>query len=618
MGGAMSFILILAFFMLVASLLALSFKLHFETAVAFVPLLLIAVGSIFSFFNALALIPYIIYVLLCILLFKAATVARHEKTNLHKYFTSSIVVFVAMGACLWWVTRGYSFAFWDDFTHWGYVAKMMCTKDQMYTVLAAPYAGYPPGASVLIYTTLKALHIPFREDLALFTQGLFTLSLIMPVARLFKPKNALLKLFCIFALFYIPAGINASFYQRLLVDGLLGVLLFYILFAICFENNGVKVAAATAGIYALALTKMSGTVLAFCASLFIFLYLYSEGGKRFKFEHCLPAAAATFATVSWALHSAVFRAGQQAANGSLGVFQGIKSVFSGAAPKHYIAVVQNFFKAYLFEGGHGINNAMPSVCWLAIFLIMALICIRLNPAKRLKKIIYAMFFFYFAFIISILCAFLFKFSAGEATMLASFHRYQGTIITAMALFFTAVVLVEISEKKTTIKMLSCAALAVAIVLCSNNTQQILNFTFNAADVTAQTQHDRYLSRQTAEKIAALGELNPRLYLISIRDDRNAIIKINLDLLPIMLSNPEQYTSIATSDYYDNPNTLIVTVDEWAEDLAKYYDYVYLYSIDEKFTAEYISLFEDETAVYNATMFRVNKTEDGITLVKVEM
>lgn len=122
--------------------------------------------------------------------------------------------------------------------------------------------------------------------------------------------------------------------------------------------------------------------------------------------------------------------------------------------------------------------------------------------------------------------------------------------------------------------------------------------------------DRVLSRHAADRIRALGETAPRLWLITANDGGAAELRIRYDLLPLQLP---AHAVILMADV---PEGLIwareISPKDWSRELAESYDYVYIYCPDDQFVADYLSVFEpgSQSEVVNDRMFRVIRQGDG--------
>ncbi len=122
--------------------------------------------------------------------------------------------------------------------------------------------------------------------------------------------------------------------------------------------------------------------------------------------------------------------------------------------------------------------------------------------------------------------------------------------------------------------------------------------------------DRVLSRHAADRIRALGETAPRLWLITANDGGAAELRIRYDLLPLQLP---AHAVILMADV---PEGLIwareISPEDWSRDLAESYDYVYIYCPEDQFVADYLSVFEpgSQSEVVNDRMFRVIRQGDG--------
>ena len=131
---------------------------------------------------------------------------------------------------------------------------------------------------------------------------------------------------------------------------------------------------------------------------------------------------------------------------------------------------------------------------------------------------------------------------------------------------------------------------------------------NAPIHAAQTQNDRILARHAAQCIQALGEKSPRLQLITANDAGAAALKIDYELLPACL--PEQSTILMADNSSGQLGVCEISAQEWSTELARRFDYVYIYCPEDQFVADYQSVFEDDSQIVVDRMFRVIAQPDG--------
>ncbi len=633
----MGFILMLA--LVVPPMLALSVWLKRPFAQCAAPLVLsvIAVAYALSLLGLVWLAPWVMYLLFaggCAYLVYA--VLLKKRVPLTGLLSVGLVAFVAMGMALWWLCRGHMFVFWDDFSHWALAAKNMYYLNDLYTLpsaFASTYSDYPPAATIWVYTLLKAVPLGFREDLAMYAQGIFTMSLLVYPLSGFSRKKIGVGAVCAFALFVLPAAINSDYYTRLLTDGLLGVLLAFVLLAYFLGKGGkYGIACAALGCFVLSITKASGIGLALMACVIILidmLFLHRKQTKeRLKQSRLLgllclagPMLAVVAGWASWAVHKAMFAVSEVWDTGAL-TLEGLGELFSGTAPAYRYEVLDNFVQNVFVLSENGGYVHFPSAGWFLIYAALGAAVYLLNKKGQRAAdmlLLSGAACVHALFLVGSMFNYMFVFSQSEAVSLASFYRYEGTVVTACLLVNFALLLLRAAQHRLSVRMLGCAGTMVSLLLFTQAggfVQSLISAPTNAA----RTQQERVISQHSAQRVASLGQQEPRVYFVSINDDRWALMRLIYELVPIGLSNPGQQSSIATANHYGEGEYLsgaIYSPEEWGEVLAEQYDYVYLHNIDGYFTTYYRPLFENEDDIINDAMLMVVRSEEGdVTLQRI--
>ena len=228
----MLFVAALALFLPLAFAVGAALGKPFEEGAPLAGLATVALGYALALAGLLRVLPWLLYAgaaVSCVYL--VFRVFVRKTLPLRGLFTLGFFAFLAMAVVLWWVCRGRMLVFWDDYSHWGLALKNTFYLDGLYTAPASSvvYKAYPPASVLFPYALLKAVRAPFREDLALFANGILLLSLAVFPLKCFGRKTAGVGIVCAALLFLLPAALNAQLFFRLLVDGLLGVLFAYIL-----------------------------------------------------------------------------------------------------------------------------------------------------------------------------------------------------------------------------------------------------------------------------------------------------------------------------------------------------------------------------------------------------
>lgn len=610
--------------------LAALLKQSFEQTISLVLLGLMGLGYGGSLFGLVWLMPYVLYaacLAACVHLVVAVFVRRQVK--LRAFLSLGLPVFIVLAALMWWMCRGRMLTFWDDFSHWGLAVKNMYYLDDLYTVsgTSATFLDYPPGAPLLQYILMKAARLPYREDVALFINGLLCASLAVYPVKAFGWKKPLAGIASALLLFLVPAGITSGMYQRLLVDGLIGLLFVYVVLAHFLQKDTAgSLPAVLLGCFALAVVKAAGVGLAAMAGILILLDVLVISRKKrgvratrqgrlcIWLQALAPLVATLLAQVSWKIYLAVMQIGSSKPGLATGAE--IWAFFTGRGEEYRYRTAANFFRNFFTQPGNGNWFRFPSAVWFVFYaLLFAATMLLLQKGQRRRYVFTSvgMVVAHLVFLLGTLWGYLFHFSVGEAEGLAAFFRYEATVSTACLLYFIVMLLAAAAARHWAVQLGAvvgsvCLSLAVCI-----NTPWLVNDIADAPMQAAHTKNSRVLSLQSAERVQRLGEAQPRLYLVSIIDDQAALMHLVYEILPITLAEPEYLTSIATGYYYGENTAVgseIYSPEEWGQVLAEGFDYVYLYNIDGYFATNYRSLFENADDIVNDTMLQVVRHADG--------
>lgn len=522
-------------------------------------------------------------------------------------------IFLLFAAFFWWLCRGCAFTDWDDFSHWGKAVKWMYYTDTLYTAPASTdaFKSYPPATAILQYMILKAGGFSFREDIVLYANALLTAAMLTLSFRAVHFRSRPVRAAAMAALLaFLPVLVYPSYFFRASVDGLLGLLSGMLIVSV-FLPGRTRASdwLETLGCLVLALVKSSGTGLAVLAALTVLLL---RSAKEKRLTGVFPLGAVLVAKCSWSLHLSIVGAGErmQWPGGWTG---GIFSLLTGRADAWRYEVLQNFSETIFRQGNYGAGQWIPFAAipaTLAVTAAIALIsCEREERRNRKKAILFltgAALGITLVFVLTLLYSYLYLFNQAEAMYLASVYRYLDTCTMLMA--YTMVVLMGAFSgcRKMPLSALPAAVpLMLAVLFPADGLPAAI---LNAPIHAAQTQNDRILARHAAQRIQALGEKSPRLQLITANDAGAAALKIDYELLPVCL--PEQSTILMADNSSGQLGVCEISAEEWSTELARRFDYVYIYCPEDQFVADYQSVFEDDSQIVVDRMFRVIAQPDG--------
>lgn len=138
-----------------------------------------------------------------------------------KFLTSGIIYFLIFSTYLAFFLRGVRFFAYDDFSHWGLIARDILATNQFPNFESSiMFQAYPTGSASFIYFVSKI--IGDTEGVMLYAQSLLTLSCIIPLFAFIK-KQRVISYIIIFisSIFFLTSNVG---FMALSVDTLLAML----------------------------------------------------------------------------------------------------------------------------------------------------------------------------------------------------------------------------------------------------------------------------------------------------------------------------------------------------------------------------------------------------------
>lgn len=539
---------------------------------------------------------------------------RCKFSGFSEFFTTAGLLLVA-ALWFWWMLRGYALSDWDDFSHWGSSLKITFSTNSLYTFFEdfGNFKSYPPASIVWQYAALKVVGNGFREDIALFAHQLFLLILLLYPLRTAGAKRPLSKgagyfLFICSMWVVYPRGIHI-----LGVDLLLGILTAILLLGQFLPSIKAPSPLLTAlGCFVLCLVKSTGFPLALgvCACIALQQWKLSDRSlwQRIKIP-VLSVSFALLAKVSWQIHLFILGISSRWEGSS----QGLLSFLLGKGEAYQYQVLKNFTNSIFTECNYGNLLHFPFIGWFVFAFVLGGIGYTLSEKTnrpQLLSLSIASISLTLLFTVGVLYSYLFVFNESEALGLSSVSRYLATgcgllLISGVAVLWTSML------HKPKVCCASCPTLAVLLFFALGNVPYMLDSLIHAPIQAAQTNHDAYLYRRTAQRIRSLGEDSPRVYLITANDAGITRMRVDYELLPIVL--PAHDSILMEHPPEDSPWVVQSNWKEWRETLLDGFDYVYIHCPETSFVVEFLPVFIDESQVAVDKMFRVTDTGENAIL-----
>lgn len=555
-----------------------------------------------------------------------------------------LVAFVVAAAALWWVCRGARYATWDEFSHWGRAVKAVFGQ-QVLPALAMgedQFRDYPPGVAPLQALVLWAGGLGFREDVILYVQGLFSVSLLLYPLRSFGRGSALAAPVAALLLFFAPACVFWGFYQQTMVDGLLGVLFgFVLLVHFLGEDGPFECVLQCLALAMLPLVKSSGLLFALMAFFIVAAdrlrtarhtgrqkvsgWLVAEAvpphlAHQKVWRSLAPLLAGIFtAAASWQLFLWLHQVQRRWSPSGFSL-QSFMGLFTGAAPAWQRETAKLYFTSIFTETNYGWPVPfLPYMGFFVVFIGVYLPLRRLLPQGRRQRVdtgFWGLWAAGIVYVLGLLFSYLYAFSEYEAVRLASLSRYLNTYLAAMLVFLAGLLVHGVSMAEKPRQWVAALVGGAVLWAVLGQPVAVLAPFVTAPQYAVSSAANAQAYTDAAEAIARFAQGGTvRVYVIAQDDLGATTLRLGYELFPIVL--PEHVSSIGPGYAADDLLSLRLTRGEWARMLREGYDLVYLYKTDQAFIEEFGPLFADPGGIQEGRMYRVAAQNGGIVLTLAE-
>ncbi|MGN0378734.1 MAG: hypothetical protein ACI4EU_04010 [Butyrivibrio sp.] len=498
---------------------------------------------------------------------------------------------------------------WDEFSHWGLTVKAMFNSNMFSNEPGSTiyFVDYPPGTALFQYFAMQVKG-EFSEGFISIAQGMLIFSFMMPVLGELRinRKNILISLFSVLCLFILPIGFYTTVYSSLYVDAALAVIFGYIVFNCLKEKEynffyyfNLALACGT-----LCITKTSGIGLMVLAGIVVFIDNFITGRyKKLCFKEKIIRLVLDIVPF---IIGAIYNAAWKIRLNALGyeahfdtkriTFKGIIDVFSGNGEAYQQTTLSNFKQTFF---GFNITTirigSFFSYILIFIVLVLAIYLIKAENKKRFIALGTSTIVVYLIYSFYMLLLYLFTFSSGEAERLASFDRYEYTMILGIieALVCFLLYCLIHSEKKAVL----FACLLVCIMFIVPN--DIVLHLYDKQEI--EREHNLRKQYETiGNSVREQLDDKDKVYIISQNSDGYNFFVLRYTLSPIhtqIRDNDEKWEDVSWNIGQPNnkgAHRRIITSDEWINYLiSEEFDYVLLFNVDNQFIEEFGDLFEQE-------------------------
>ena len=551
---------------------------------------------------------------------------KNAREFLRNLVTPGLLIFGVSFFLLIYVNRGRLATFFDEFSHWVDIVKVMTLLDDFGTNPASmsSFPSYPPAGSIFSYflqklAILTGFQQNFTEWLVFTTANLFLIIPMFPFLRSFGWKQLFKAILTAGALFLCPLILLPYFYEFAGGDAPLSVLLGCGMALLITARQQDLFHTLQISLYCalLVLCKDVGLLLSvFLAVLFCIRFLLEkkspEGWGKSRWltlgQALLPLAALLVCSLLWRLELALSQVPMRFREPTdLGV---LLNLLLGRDPTYRQEVLHTFGRGFLLDRGIHLAHTGGTTSFLVIFCIETTVLylgIRLwnkthgQAAGKNIWITWSFLGLTGLYTLGLIISYLFQFSQVEALALSSFERYLcipavAGVIAAAAIYLSA------GDTRNTC-LISLAVLTAVLFLTPM--EPVWNLV--SRDLVDNSRGERAPYTELNEKIDDSLAEPSRIYLICQESDSYDYYVEKYSLRPHVLSKA---FSLGEPFYEGDIWTASVSPDQWQQDLVENYDYVAILRANDYFREHFSCLFRDPSAIADNSLFLVNR-ETGL-------
>lgn len=516
------------------------------------------------------------------------------KEAIKRIVTPGLFVYMALFAVNVIINQGRILEDYDEFNHWGLIVKNMFLYNTYGTNAESVvlFNEYPPFTAIFQYFFLSIQKI-YQEDTLIIAQNVLYLSIIIPITRTITWRTNLKKLWMIIPIIvFLPMIFYENFFLEILVDGLLGIMFAYLIFAAFDKEEDLKfkMLKIFTGLIMLCLTKTTGIGLAVIGIGMIFIRNVIDRKKKLpnsKKESkviCISIILTILFTSLWYIK--VSR--EQDKRWDFTKYFQVEETMQGQQEK----ITESFWYSILNK--NEITEKNLTVSGICLLLIAIFFCTR----KWVKNETYH--YYGIAFIIAVALyyigtwiTYITIFDVSEAMSLASFARYTSLILLSYSVFL-ANVFVEEEVTNQIRTVFTVIAILFVLLPISNIEEKYIDV--KAHMDMANMNRDIYTKlRYQKDKLEVDDQL---LFLTRPQDQIEFLKSLNeYEIMPICIKEA-RITSFRTIEDFEN--------------LVKNYTHIYIYRM-EKEKKELIKDIFENNYVGDDCLYRVTYENEQVKL-----
>lgn len=531
------------------------------------------------------------------------------------YFSSGLIIFLVIYIILFIFDYNKKIYQWDDYMHWGVMLKEMLRLDRLYSVPSSTllmHKDYPPIVSIFELLFIKVSGGSIEAN-AIRALHLLELSLFIPVISEIKfKKNNIIKniiisislaLIVYESLLFIDHHMYYGIINSLYIDYFIGILTGYIIYNIITEKNPFScfnLINLCISLSFLVLSKQI-TIIFYILAIFTFIcIIFTKYKNKLKEYNILTVIKILLLIIiipllfykGWNFYISNLEIkntyiSEPQFNSSKIEIKNLPKIISKKLGENYQQTAANNFLYAIKKWNittSKINISYIS-CIVLCLIIILLLCIfgrKYLSKSQIIILIITIVIGSLGYCFTMLNVYTFLFDSFEAPNLASFDRYMATNIILILSIIIMLFYYLIGKSNLKEKNKIFIPLIISIILFILQFQQIYKTITEIPDYKEGLNDANYIISKTSE--------DDKIFIVNQDDSTKMNYKIK---------------------YYSNPRITNTYLQSWPledsfntyeKDYLLSFDYLYLYSIDDKFIYHYEYMFKDN--IKEKTLYRI--------------
>lgn len=398
----------------------------------FIPIILFSSIGLIMFFAGILNVMFEVLIFIILFSISYLVYSFMTKTFTLKFITPGILFFLAFSAYLAFFLRGAQFEAYDDFSHWGLVARdVLATSRFPNFESLIIFQAYPLGSTSFIYFVSKI--IGDTEGVILYAQSLLTLSCIIPLFAFIKKRSVVSYLIILMAsIFFLTSNVG---FLALSVDTLLAMLSLGCSAVIIYGYNKKEYKWIYLQVLPilsfLIVIKNSGILFVILNVLLLLYYLvkYEDNKKKSIGKLLVTLGVPYIFTVLWKKHiELVFSQGLETKHAMS--IENYQNIFHEKTISDIKLILASFIKRSI--DWHQVEIKIFLLCLVSFIVVYLLTKVKFLNVNYMNTSGLSLFFcslvLYFVYQIGLLSTYIFSMPLSEALNLASYERYNMTMV----------------------------------------------------------------------------------------------------------------------------------------------------------------------------------------------